>query len=324
MVDWSGHAGQPTTRRYRSMAERQLRGISPSYERLCLGVAEDPTVLELLDALPPPKRQPNLLLGAVRYLNGPVDSYTAFRAFLLERWSELSATMLARRTQTNEPRRCATLLPVLAACPQPLALFEVGAAAGLCLYPDRYAYRFAGGAVIGDSSLIFDCHVSGPAPIPSAVPDVAWRAGLDLNPLDVADGDDVRWLESLVWPEQTERFAILRQAVAIARADPPRIVEGDLTRDLVAAAADAPPEATLVVFHSAVVSYLDEQQRHAFRQQLLQLGEQRQVVWVSNEGPGVIVRVPTPEGGPVPFVVARDGMPLAYADPHGAALDWFG
>lgn len=306
------------------MAERQLRGISPSYERLCLGVADDPAVLERLDTLPAAKRQPNLLLGAVRFLGGPVDSYDAFRGFLFDRWDELSATMLAHRTQTNEPRRCATLLPVLAACPQPLALLEVGASAGLCLYPDRYAYRYSAGAVIGDAPLVLECRVSGAAPLPSTVPDVAWRAGLDINPLDVTDDEDVRWLESLVWPEQTDRFGILRQAVAIARADPAPVIEGDLTSDLSVAAAGAPRDATLVVFHSAVVSYLDEQQRGKFRRELADLAESRPLVWVSNEGPRVIVDVPTPAHGPVPFVLARDEMPLAYADPHGGSLDWFG
>jgi hypothetical protein len=281
-------------------------------------------VLELLDTLPPPKRQPNLLLGAMRFLGGPVDSYAAFRAFLMDSWDELSATMLARRTQTNEPRRCATLLPALAVCPQPLALLEVGAAAGLCVYPDRYAYRYSGGPVVGESPLVLECRVRGGAPVPSAVPDVVWRAGLDINPLDVTDDEDVRWLESLVWPEQTDRFAILRQAVAIARADPARIVEGDLTRDLAAAAENAPLDATLVVFHSAVVSYLDEQQRTQFRRELAELAGQRRMVWISNEGPGVIVDVPIPDDGPMPFVIARDGVPLAYADPHGGSLDWFG
>ncbi len=40
---------------------------------------------------------------------------------------------MSKRTQTNEPGRCAVLLPLLAALPQPLALLEVGASAGLCL-----------------------------------------------------------------------------------------------------------------------------------------------------------------------------------------------
>jgi hypothetical protein len=49
---------------------------------------------------------------------------------------------LSRRTQTNEPGRCATLLPALAALDGPLALIEVGASAGLCLHVDRYSYDY--------------------------------------------------------------------------------------------------------------------------------------------------------------------------------------
>ena len=45
--------------------------------------------------------------------------------------------MRTRATQTNEAGRCAILLPVLAALPQPLALLDVGASAGLCLYRDQ-------------------------------------------------------------------------------------------------------------------------------------------------------------------------------------------
>lgn len=60
---------------------------------------------------------------------------------------EIAATMAVRTTQTNEPARCATLLPVLAHLPQALALLEVGASAGLCLLPDYYAYDYGGHSV---------------------------------------------------------------------------------------------------------------------------------------------------------------------------------
>src|SRR5882762_6636838 len=149
------------------MAQREVRGVSPSYEALCLGVAGDADVLARLDELPPPKRQPNLLLGAVRFLGGPVDAYRPFRDWALEHWELLAATMRERSTQTNEPRRCATLLPVLAALPQPLALLEVGPSAGLCLYPDRYAYRYQAGAdehLLGESPVELRCTISGPVP----------------------------------------------------------------------------------------------------------------------------------------------------------------
>jgi hypothetical protein len=93
----------------------------------------------VLAELPHAKQQPNLLFAAMKFLCGVPDSSDQFRSWFLERRDEVAAVMLARRTQTNEPARCATLLPLLAALPQPLALIEVGAAAGLCLLVDRYA-----------------------------------------------------------------------------------------------------------------------------------------------------------------------------------------
>jgi hypothetical protein len=319
--DWTGLSGIDTATRYRLMAERELRGISPSYEQLCLGVTADDAVLARLDELPPPKRQPNLLLGAVRFLGGPVTSYAEFRDWVLAQWPRLAATMQERRTQTNEPRRCATLLPVLAALPQPLALLEVGPSAGLCLYPDRYAYRYAGPSrvhEVGSSAVQLSCTVTGSVPLPEAVPRVVWRAGLDLNPLDVRDAEDVRWLEALIWPEQSERFDILRGAVEIARADPPNLVAGDLLADLPALAASAPSAATLVVFHSAVLAYVDAAGRAAFADTVAELD----AVWISNEAPGVVPGTAVDTGGTSRFVLARDGVPLALTGPHGHTIDW--
>ncbi|WP_274562813.1 DUF2332 family protein [Streptomyces spiramyceticus] len=97
------------------------------------------------------------------------------------------------------------MLPALATLPQPLALIEVGASAGLCLHPDRYAYRYNGGEQLGSSPVTLDCRTEGPVPLPAALPEVAWRAGIDLNPLDTTDEEDVRWLRSLIWPGRTER-----------------------------------------------------------------------------------------------------------------------
>src|SRR5260370_37467954 len=61
------------------------------------------------------------------------------RAFR-ENADAIAEVMLTRTTQTNEPGRCATLLPALAQIEGPLALIEVGASAGLCLLPDAYGY----------------------------------------------------------------------------------------------------------------------------------------------------------------------------------------
>jgi hypothetical protein len=309
---------------YREFAQREVAGYSPSYAAICLGIADDPEILDLLTQLPTGKRQPNLLLGAVRWLSGPVSSYPAFRAFVRAQWTDIASAMLVRRTQTNEAGRCGTLLPALAALPGPLALIEVGASAGLCLYPDRFHYQYGSAEVGPRSGVDLPIETSGPVPVPSDVPKVIWRAGVDLNPLDVADPDDMRWLESLVWPEQTERLTRLRAAVAIAAEDPPLLLSGDLNDRIEELVAIAPSDATVVVFHTSVLAYVDPDGQARFAEQMARLP----VRWVSNETPRVFPQIAA-LAPPPPASLSRtlnllalDGRPLAYATPHGQLLHW--
>jgi hypothetical protein len=224
---------------YAGFATREARVASPTYERLSLAISRDTELLTLLERVPAPKRQPNLLLAAVRLLGGPVDDASAFHDFTVTNWPAVEVELRGRATQTNEVGRCALLLPVLAALPQPLALLEVGAAAGLGLYPDRYSYRY-GDHRIGTGGPVLDCALTGTAP-PTRLPEIVWRAGLDLNPLDVTDPADLAWLEALIWPEQHNRRERLRAAAAIAAEDPPTLIRGDLVDDLARLAAQAPP-----------------------------------------------------------------------------------
>lgn len=308
------------------MAQRELHGVSPSYEALCLAVAADARICAGLDELPAPKRQPNLLLGAVRYTGGPVEDPVAFIEFVHSNWELVTETMRTHRTQTNEPGRCATLLPVLSSLPQPLALIEVGASAGLCLYPDRYAYRYltsTGAHRVGDGPLVLPCEVTGPAPLPSSGPQVVWRAGIDLNPLRPDRVEDRRWLTALVWPEQRERAGRLQLALDLAALEPARIDAGDLLTELPNLVTEAPPDVTLVVFHSAVLAYLGPAQRSEFDDLMRTLGRTRDVHWVSNEAPGVIEGTEhLADRGSSRFVLAHNRSPVALAGPHGQSLEW--
>ncbi|WP_446213273.1 DUF2332 domain-containing protein [Micromonospora sp. IBSANI012] len=305
---------------YAEFAARETRGVSPGYERLSLAVSRDEELLALLGTLPPDKRQPNLLFGVVRLLGGPVDDPAAFRDFTVANWPAVEAELRTRATQTNEPGRCAVLLPVLAALPQPLALLEVGASAGLCLYPDRYAYRY-GEHVLGAGEPVCECALTGMAP-PSRLPEVVWRAGLDLNPLDVTDPADVDWLDALIWPEHEHRRARLRAAAAVAAAEPPLLVRGDLVDDLPPLAARAPAGATLVVFHTSVLYQVPAPRREAFAAVVRGLPG----YWISNEAPEVLTHDGLPEspGEALYNVLALDGRPLAWTRSHGQAMTWFG
>jgi hypothetical protein len=305
-------------RRFRRFAETEARSHSPLYETLARSVASDPDILTFLADLPAAKQQPNLLLAAVRYVSGVQTTPHDFRAAFLARRDSIRAEMLRRRTQTNEPGRCAVLLPVLARLPGPLALIEVGASAGLCLLPDRYGYAYDGHQPFGPEPR-FPCRADAATPVPVAHPAIVWRAGLDLNPLDVLDDGDMAWLEALVWPDQPDRAARLRAAIAVARADPPRVAGGDLLTALPALAAEAPADATLVVFHTAVLAYIaDPDARAAFSRTV----RDSNAVWISNEIPRIFPGdrpVDGPEGA---FLLSVDGEPTAWTDPHGAWINW--
>jgi len=300
-------------------------GDSPCFEQWALAVTEDEEVLAWLATLPPVKRQPNLVLAAARWHGAPAPGpYAGLRRVLLERESDVRATIMARATQTNEVGRLATLAPVLGLVAGPLALVEVGASAGLCLHPDRYDYAWPpAGALQGSGGPVLTAAATGPLPVPAAHADVAWRGGVDLNPLDVSDGDAMAWLENLVWPEQDERRARLRAAIAVARRDPPVLRRGDLLDHLPDLLEEAAPHGMPVVFHSAVVAYLEEAERARFHALMTTLVGSGRCRWISNEGPRVLPLVTgdlvVPPGR---FVTALDGRPVALSHGHGHAVDW--
>ena len=312
-----------TVETYLRFAREFARGICDPYADLCEVITRTPAILAYLDTLPPPKRQPNLLLATFKYLYGVPETVAEMVRRLESDEALVRHTMLTRSTQTNEPARCATLLPVFGLIPGPLALIEVGASAGLCLLPDRYAYAY-GDRRIGEAAVTFPCSASPNTPLPDHLPEVVWRRGLDLNPLDVMSPDDMAWLEALIWPGQRGRTERFRQAVEIARTDPPRIETGNLLTDLERIAHDAPADATLVVFHTTVMMYVEPlAARLDFAARIRDLGAR----WIMAEDPpvypGITARAPTPPPTGR-MTLALDETPLAWIQPHGQSIDWYG
>ena len=318
--------GRDTAEWYTTYASAEAHGQSAIYEQWALGVASDAPMRALIERMPLQKRQPALVFAVSRLLGAPEGAYEPFRDWFVAHADGVAAEAAHRMVQTNEPRRCASLLPALALIPGPLALLEVGASAGLCLYPDRYGYRWNDDRldpVDGASPVLLESTVTGPFPVPSRVPEVVWRAGNDLAPLDVTDAGDIRWLEANVPPEQHERRSRVRAAAVIAAADPPRLVAGDARASLAALAAEAPMDATLVVITSGVLVYLPAAERALFAEEVRALGCR----WLSLEGraalPVVEAALPAGSGAAGRFVLALDEHPLAFTGPHGQNLDWF-
>ena len=307
---------------------------SPCFEAWARGVVGDPELLAWIGELPEGKQQPNLVFAAARWHGVPAPGpYAALREALLGDDGRIRATILERATQTNEVGRLATLTPAFAllGAGEPLALLEVGASAGLCLYPDRYRYAWStaeGTVTAGGSGPVLAADVAGPAPLPAEPPDVAWRGGIDLNPLDVTDPDAMGWLTTLVWPEHADRRDRLERAIAVARTDPPRLVRGDLLEELPGLVEQAAAHGPVVVFHSAVIAYLEPGDRTRFQELMTGLVSEGRCHWVSNEGKRVLPEV-TATGPEVPeelptFVLGIDGRAMAWTHGHGRSMTWLG
>lgn len=334
-------------------ARTQCAAYSPIYERICAGVARDLEILDLVREAPPEAHVPNVLLATVRFLllggtDHPLasiyagrrddDPFPEFRDFVLAHRERVLTVLEHRRTQTNEIGRCAVLAPALAEVQRrtlrPLALLDVGASAGLNLRLDAYRLDYGSLAIGPEGAPTVTCTVHGSRPPVLGVElDLAWRLGLDRSPVDVTSGDERRWLEACVWPDQPERAARLRDALDLATADPPALVTGDAVDDLHAAAAGAPKGAELVVVTSWAAAYLDRARRRAFVQAIADLG--RTTHWVAGEGVGTVLDLepgePPDHPGIAPNVLSlqrfEDATPhppelLAWVHPHGAWLDW--
>jgi hypothetical protein len=355
-------------------------GAPPSWWLTCetfTAIAEDDELLDLAAAVPLDRLPPLLLSAAIRYLVGeqgperlaacyprpggpqpPPDA--GFRPALRE-LARSEAPALARlcrehRYQMNEVGRSVDLLPALAAVaaedPRPLALVDLGTGAGLLLHLDRYryAYRSSDGPELGTgderSPVRLSCELRGPGrpPVPPRPPAVAFRLGVDAEPLDLGDERTARWLAACVPPEAgaVTRFAA---AVGVARAHPAPTLRGDLVDVLPAVVDRVPRDALLCLVDTYVHVFLPPDRLAAFRAAVERIGRQRDVEWISVDplvplGPaadGTVQELAVPPGwvrdnreGGVFGVIGRygfrdgraHGAVLGRAHPGAAWLEW--
>ncbi|MEM7044582.1 MAG: DUF2332 family protein [Pseudomonadota bacterium] len=198
-----------------------------------------------------------------------VDDETLWRAVdhAIEANRTTILCFLGSPPQTNEVARSAALaggfLTIAAITSLPLALFEIGASAGLNLHWDSYRYDL-GGLQIGeaDSQPLLAPAWEGPAP-PAIDTVVSGRAGCDRAPIDVRSDKDILRLRAYIWPDQIDRELRLMQAVEKARSSPIPIERADAADWAKRHVAELQRDVTVVLFHSIVWQYIaqDSQRR---------------------------------------------------------------
>ena len=338
-------------------ADEELQGSSPLYERLARAAANDPTLLEPLLAAPKSQRRATLYFAAIHHLvledprddlaaffpdvGGPTiqgDPVPALRTFLNDHATDLESLYRSHNTQTNEVGRSAFLVPMFglvhARAGKPLAMIEAGASAGLNLLFDHYRYDYGRAGTLGNpaSPVVLRPEIRGDTepPVPHAMPAVASRTGVDLQPVDVNDDEQIAWLRACIWPEHTARAELFARAIDVARKDPPPVMRGDILETIPSLIDQVPDGTPVCVFHTAALAYLDREHRARFGALMAEAGRSREVYWVAGEGPGILAGL-FPDAGITgsddgyALVMGRAGHDASWAGEaayHGRWLRW--
>ncbi len=235
---------------------------------------------------------------------------------------------LAGAPQTNEVARSGVLMPGLLVIAQmtglPLALFELGASAGLNLRLADYGYVL-GGQRYGnaDAPLTLTPRWDG-APPPAVPLQIAARRGVDLNPLDLGDPATREKLLAFVWPEQVERVRRLEAAIAAFIADPVALDAGDAADWVESAVATRAGVAT-VVFHSIAYQYFPPATQARIAAHMARTGAAATaaapLAWLRFELDDARAEAP-----PTLRLTLWPGGEylLARTHPHGAVVHWLG
>jgi hypothetical protein len=147
---------------------------------------------------------------------------------------------------------------------------------------------------------------------------IAERRGCDPAPIDVREPEALERLLSYVWPDEPERLARLRSALALASAAPPRVERAEASRWLEAELARAGAPGT-VVMQSVMWQYRSESEREATTAAVEAGAAGGPLVWLALE-PG---RDATRR-----FELAARAFPdgervlLARCNDHGPPVEW--
>jgi len=161
-----------------------------------------------------------------------------------------------RPPQTNEVGRSAVLIAaghmLAARFGLPIALSELGASAGLNLNWDHYTLRIENHTYgPRQPALTLAPKWSGPLPEPTR-PKISDKGGTDLTPIDPRDPKAANRLLAYIWPDQPERLARTRAAIAVAST---QVDQGDAADWLEQRLKQNRPDQTHLIYHTIAWQY---------------------------------------------------------------------
>ena len=232
---------------------------------------------------------------------------------------------LASAPQTNEVRRSVALIPAYHAISAnfglPLAIRELGASAGLNLNAWQYGLRADSFLIGPQDGLVLAPEWKGEPPVQANLRVDSVR-GCDLAPIDLSDERQALRLLAYIWPDQTGRVALIRNAIGLARTNGVRIDREDAIDWLERELANRGEGVAMVIQHTVAWQYFPPEAKARGEALLAEHGarasETAPIARISMENDG------GQPGARLQLTLWPDGTvyELGRVDFHGRWIDW--
>ena len=265
-----------------------------------------------------------------------IDPYPSFRSFSLKYRQEIISELNIRRVQTSEAGRSVFLAIALQYANEKLlkgnhkwSVVDLGAGAGLNLLWEDYSLEIINqslnnGNIIqygtGEADVYVRCKTYGISPISyDSIPQMIEKIGIEINPIDINDDDEVLWLLALIWPDQPIRKQRLVAALDWARQNLPCIVHGNVLTQLDLAVSQIITDSPLCIFQSFLLPQLSKQEQDLLESKIEQIAKRRDMLYVNLEGHDgdILLSIRSYKDG-----VLIVNQTIAQCHPHGDWLKW--
>jgi hypothetical protein len=298
--------------KFEDFAEKECKGNSPLYYQLSKQIACDEELLNMCSSVREGQPVPNSFLAAVHFyilkdkkaaLAGYYPSVTGkktdsipfdiFKAFVHEHQQGIIDLLQDRIVQTNVITRCNYLLPIfsniLSLTKKPSTIIDIGASAGLNLNFDRYEYYYNDKKVYGESRVKLHCLIKeGKLPVikPFKIP--VQKIGIDQHLIDLTNADDLMWLQALIWPDQTERFSMLQEALNEPGLSEIKLIKGSTIADYRKIIDAVNPDETLILYATHVLYQFSDKLLLEFYEFMDSIGQNRDFHFLSVEATAAV------------------------------------
>lgn len=333
---------------FRIFAERECKEVSSLYYDLSIKIAEDDELIGIASFCQERQPMPNLFLASVHYLlltnkseelsnyyPSIIKNYKAdlpfelFKEFCIRHKKEIIELEKTKLVQTNALNRCAYIMPILSNIfdGKTINIIDIGTSAGLTLNFDKYEYHYNDKYLFGNSPVKIRSEIkNGIMPSFKESVIINKKIGVDQNPLDLKDEENVNWLKALIWGDLTERVKKINEAINVAKKESISFEKANTIQDFEEIIGRQESEIPLIIYHTHVLYQFTQEEREEFWNLIDKIGEERDLTYLATEGSrvfktdyglsGILVELTKYEKG------LKHSRVVAETNGHGNWIKW--